>query len=542
MFSRDGVTPRDVQSARPAMQGRLALVLHAHLPFVRHPEHERFLEENWFFEAVAECYLPLLQILDGWQRDGVRARLTLSLSPTLCSMLQDELLQTRCRRHIKQLLELAEKEVVRTRLQKDCHELACAYRDRFAKLRDQYQACGADLVGEFRKFQDAGVVEIITTAATHAVLPLLAGHTPSLRAQILVARDHYRECFGRNPRGIWLPECAYTPELDPILHEADLRWFILDTHGVLHARPRPRYGMFAPIFTPGGVAAFARDPNSARQVWSRDEGYPGDDRYRDFYRDIGFDLDFDYVRPHLPTIGTRTFTGIKYHRITGRTADKELYQRADALAAVEEHVTHFLHARVEQFHKLSGIMDRPPVIVMPYDAELFGHWWHEGPEFLDLFGRRAAQAQDAFTMVTPTDYLRENPSHQAATPSPSSWGDGGHLKVWLNEKNSRLYPHLHAAQERMTELARAHPRARGQTKRALQQAARELLLAQASDWPFILTTGTSPGYAEQRFTTHLSRFLLLHEQISAGEVDEVKLREMEAKDNLFPKVNYRYWA
>ena len=194
---------RDVQSARPAMQGRLALVLHAHLPFVRHPEHERFLEENWFFEAVAECYLPLLQILDGWQRDGVRARLTLSLSPTLCSMLQDELLQTRCRRHIKQLLELAEKEVVRTRLQKDCHELACAYRDRFAKLRDQYQACGADLVGEFRKFQDAGVVEIITTAATHAVLPLLAGHTPSLRAQILVARDHYRECFGRNPRGIW---------------------------------------------------------------------------------------------------------------------------------------------------------------------------------------------------------------------------------------------------------------------------------------------------------------------------------------------------
>ena len=524
------------------MQGRLAIVLHAHLPFVRHPEHERFLEENWLFEAVTECYLPLLEILSGWQRDAVPARLTLSLSPTLCSMLRDQLLRERCLRHIEGLIELAGQEVVRTHWQGDFHTLACSYHDRFAKLRDQYLEYGADLVGAFGKLQQAGVVEIITTAATHAVLPLLAEHPPSLRAQILVARDYHRECFGQEPRGIWLPDCAYTPGLETALQETNIRWFILDTHGLLHAQPHPRYGVFAPVFTPSGVAAFGRDINSARQVWSREEGYPGDGRYRDFYRDIGFDLDLDYVKPYLPTLGTRTFTGIKYHRISGSGREKELYHRTEALAAVEEHVTHFLHARVEQFVRLGEIMDRPPVLIMPYDAELFGHWWYEGPEFLDQFVRRAVSAQDNFTLRTPTDYLREQPTNQVATPSPSSWGEGGHLGVWLNEKNADLYPPVLAVQAQMSELARRHPQATGLTARALRQAARELLLLQASDWPFILTTGTSPGYAQERFATHLARFLLLHEQLTRGSVAEVTLREIEQKDNLFPDVDYRYWA
>src|SRR5262249_38155383 len=153
-------------------------------------------------------------------------------------------------------------------------------------------------VNEFKKFQDAGLLEIITSAATHALLPLLANHEPSLRAQILVARDHYVSCFGCEPRGIWLPECAYTNGLENILKEANLRWFITETHGILRARPRPRYSIFAPILTPNGIAAFGRDQHSARQVWSRDEGYPGAQRYRDFYRDIGFDLDLDYLKPY----------------------------------------------------------------------------------------------------------------------------------------------------------------------------------------------------------------------------------------------------
>ena len=524
------------------MAGYFALILHAHLPFVRHPEHERFLEENWLFEAVTETYIPLLQLLERWQLDGLNPLLTLTLTPTLCSMLRDPLLQARYERHLNDLIALTEKEILRTHWEKPFNELAQFYRDRLGGMRDAYEACRRDLVGAFRQFQESGHLEIITSAATHALLPLLADHPPSLRAQVLVACDHYRSCFGCDPRGIWLPECAYVESLENVLQEANLRWFVTDTHGILHARPRPRYATFAPIFTPNGIAAFGRDPDCSRQVWSRHAGYPGDPRYRDFYRDIGFDLDFDYVKAHLPAPGQRGFTGIKYYRITGSSPTKEAYDRPAAIRAADEHASHFLDARLAQFRRLAEILDRPPMVVAPYDAELFGHWWYEGPEFLDFLVRKACCDQKVFELTTPEEFLRRNPTHQVATPAASSWGEGGYLGVWLNEKNEWIYPHLHVAQERMTELARRFPQPNALQERMLKQAARELLLAQSSDWPFILRTGTSPDYARKRVNEHLLRFTRIYEQLTAGQLDEEWLKQVEWRDNIFPDVNYRYWA
>jgi 1,4-alpha-glucan branching enzyme len=523
------------------MQGYLSLVLHAHLPFVRHPEREIFLEECWLFEAITETYVPLLQILEGWRRDGMNAPLTLSLSPTLCSMLNDSLLRDRYERHLNGLIELAEKEIHRTHWDRAFRELAWMYHHRFTTIRDTWHFYQRDLIGAFRRFQDENRIEIITTAATHALLPLLANHPPSLRAQILTARDHYRRCFGRDPRGIWLPECAYVEGVENFLQEANIRWFILDTHGVLYAKPRPRYGSFAPIFTPNGIAAFGRDLDSSRQVWSRHEGYPGDARYRDFYRDIGFDLDFDYVKPYLPTPEIRGFTGIKCFRITSKTGEKEIYQRAAALQAAAEHAGHFLNERVAQIQKVSAIFDRPPLVVAPYDAELFGHWWYEGPEFLDYFARKLFYDQKTVELVTPSEYLRRLPTNQIATPGASTWGEEGHLRAWLNESNEWIYPHLQVAQERMTGLARRFKKPNELRARALKQAARELLLAQSSDWPFILRAGTSPDYAKKRVKDHLLRFIALHDQLTATGVDENWLSEVESRDNIFPDVDWTYW-
>jgi len=523
------------------MDGYFSLVLHAHLPFVRHPEHERFLEENWLYEAITETYVPLLQMLEKWQREGVRAPITLTLTPTLCSMLGDPLLQARYSARLQELIDLAEREVHRTHFEKTLNALAIFYFDRFRSVQTYYEDSKRDLIGAFRRLQEAGVLEIITCAATHGLLPLLAGHPPSVRAQLLVARDHYRACFGRDARGIWLPECAYVEDLDPVLREANLRWLIVDAHGILHANPRPRYATFAPIITPNGVAAFGRDVESARQVWSRNEGYPGDPRYRDFYRDIGFDLEQDYVKPYLPGGDKRGFTGLKYYRITGGKGSKEPYDRKAAMAAVDLHAGHFLEGRIGQVKKLSGILDRPPLIVAPYDAELFGHWWYEGPEFLDLFARKAVYDQKAFLLVTPEQYLERHPMNQVAVPAASSWGEGGYWGVWLNEKSAWIYPELASAQERMTELARRFSSPDPLQHRALKQAGRELLLAQSSDWPFIIRTGTSPEYARQRITTHLCRFSSLYDQLISGRLDEQQLAAIESQDNLFPDIKPEYW-
>jgi len=523
-------------------RGYLSIVLHAHLPFVRHPEHDRFLEENWLFEAIVETYLPLIQMMDGWLRDGMDTRLTLTLSPTLCAMLTDPLLQDRFVRHLDGLIELSEREIHRTHWDRAYHPLAQMYQQRFATLRETYFHYGRNLVGAFRKFQDAGKLEIITCAATHALLPLLTNHPPSLRAQIFAARDHYRSCFGRDPQGIWLPECAYADDLDLVLREAGIRWFVIDTHGVLHARPRARYGVFSPVFTPNGVAAFGRDLESARQVWSKHEGYPGDVNYRDFYRDIGFDLDYDYVKTVMPASGSRSFTGIKYHAITGPGQEKRIYDRTAALQKAADHAQHFLETRMRQVEHLADIMDRPPLVLSPYDAELFGHWWYEGPEFLDYFVRKAVFDQRVFTLTTPMDYLRRQPTQQVCRPSASSWGEEGYWKVWLNETNEWIYPHLQVAQERMTELADRFINPGELELRALKQAGRELLLAQSSDWPFILRTGTSPSYARKRVKDHLLRFIALHEQLTTTQIDEKWLGHIESLDNPFPDLNYRHWC
>ncbi len=524
------------------MPGYIALILHAHLPFVRHPEEERFLEESWFYEAVIECYLPLLERLQAWERDRVNARLTLSLSPTLCAMLLDPLLCARCENRLNGLVELAGKEVVRTHWEPGLRRLAEFYLERFRRLRQLWVDCDRNLVGAFARLQAARRIELITCAATHAVLPLLADHPPSVRGQVRTALDQHRACFGAAPSGFWLPECAYDPALEPALLEAHVHWTVLETHGLLQGTPRPRYGVFAPVVTPAGLVVFGRDPDSARQVWSRQGGYPGDPHYRDFYRDIGFDLDFDYVRPYLPTPDHRGFTGIKYHRITGPAGATEIYDPEAAQRVARAQARHFLESRRGHLHRLEALMEQPPLLTAPFDAELFGHWWFEGLEFLDTFVREAAADPAGVQLVTPGDYLRLHRTHQLVQPAASSWGEEGYLAVWLNEKNEWIRRHLAVACERMTVLARRWPPPDELETRALRQAARELLLAQASDWPFILHTGTSPGYARRRLREHLLRFSSLYRQISQHAVDADWLARIEAVDNLFPHVEYTWWA
>ncbi len=343
------------------MQGYLALVLHAHLPYVRHPEHEHFLEEDWLYEAITETYLPLLGVLDRLAQDRVACRLTLTLSPTLISMLQDPLLVSRYARRLDQLCELGDREVVRTAKDATFAPLARYYRDRFFAARSAYHdRYHRDLVDGFRRMQDAGLVDIVTCGATHGFLPLMQLYPEAVRAQISVAAAHYRKTFGRDAAGIWLPECGYYPGVERFLADEGIRYFFVDTHGITDATPRPRFGCYAPILTPIGVAAFARDPESSAQVWSAEQGYPGDPAYRDFYRDIGWDLDWSYMRAYIQPTGDRKNVGFKYHRITGKTDQKQPYDPWAARERAAAHAGNFVFNRERQIEHLAEQMGRPP--------------------------------------------------------------------------------------------------------------------------------------------------------------------------------------
>ncbi|MDD5348867.1 MAG: DUF1957 domain-containing protein [Chthoniobacteraceae bacterium] len=527
--------------------GYLALILHAHLPYVRHPEYPEFLEEDWLFEAITETYIPLLRVLRGLAADGAPFALTMSITPPLCAMLRDPLLQERYVRYLDRAIELARHELDRTRGDGRLQELARFYLERFEACRCLFvDECGGQLLPAFAKLQEEGVLEIITCAATHGFLPLMQNFPEAVRAQVLVARDDYRECFGRDPQGIWLPECGYVAGIETVLAEANIRWFVIDSHGLMFGTPRPRYAIFAPCFTPAGPAVFARDRESSRQVWSQEDGYPGDPAYRDFYRDIGFDLPEEALAGFLPPGGPRKFSGIKYHRITGPSPEKDVYNRAWAMGAADAHAGHFLHSRQQQIGQLLENTNIDPIVVSPYDAELFGHWWFEGPEFLNLFLRKAAFDQQTFQLTTPGRFLAAHPTQQLAAPSASSWGHKGYWEVWLDESNAWIYPHLHMAASRMTELATAAAASPAPLsplmERGLRQLARELLLAQSSDWAFLMKTGTAQAYATKRTKDHILRFTRLYDQIRGRNIDENFLANCEWRDNIFPHVQWRHYV
>jgi 1,4-alpha-glucan branching enzyme len=526
-------------------KGYLQIILHAHLPYVRHPEFERFLEERWFFEAVTETYIPLIKFFDRLRAENTPFRLTLSISPTLANMMEDPLLQQRYLNHLDLSIRLAEKEIERTKHWGEIHGLSQMYRDLFCEARDVFtNRCQKRLTRVFKELSEAGCLELMTCAATHGFLPVLNSNPATVRAQIFAAVHEHQRIFGQMPKGIWVPECGYYPGLDKILAEAGLRYFIVDAHAIELSDPKPMFSVHAPLFCPTGVAAFGRNPSTSRLVWSDKVGYPGDPNYREYHRDIGYDLEQHYLEEFQYAKGVRTHTGIKYHKITGPTNDKHLYNPGKGREVAENQARDFVNRCRDQANRAAGRMPMPAVIVSPYDAELFGHWWFEGPQWIYYVLREVSKHGGDLALGTPGEYLKNHPVQQKATPAPSSWGRNGYSEHWVNPKTEWMWRPLHEAAARMSSTVE---RARQQSlskleERVLCQAGRELMLAQSSDWPFIITNGTTEQYARRRFHDHLNRCHDLLQRFEQQQIDEKVLQAFEYSDALLPELDYKLFA
>ena len=524
-------------------KGFVSFVLHAHLPFVHHPESEDYLEEQWLFEAISETYIPLLINFEKLVEEKVNFKITMSLTPPLLNMLDNKLLQKRYIKYLETHIELSKKEIQRTANNEKLNELAHYYFDRYS--HDLYffkEKNNCNIIQAFKHFQDIGVLEIITCGATHGYFPILYLTEQTVKAQIAIGVQTYEKYFGKKPRGIWLPECGYIPEADTYLKEFGIEYIITESHGILYSNPAPLYGTFAPIISPNGVIAFGRDMESSRQVWSSVNGYPGDFNYREFYRDIGYDADYEYIKPYIASNGVRVNTGIKYHRITGKTEDKDYYNIQWAKDSAEKQAGHFLDCRTNQINNISSITSNPPIILCPYDAELYGHWWYEGPYWLYILFKKIHYDDCNFKLTTPGEYIDTYPKMQIATPCRSSWGANGYSEVWLNNTNDYAHRHLHKIGKQMVELAHTYPNTKDELlKKSLNQCARELLLAQSSDWLFIITNGTMVDYAKKRIKDHIGRFTKLYHQIKNNCIDEKFVDYLTEYDCIFPEIDYNIY-
>lgn len=287
----------------------------------------------------------------------------------------------------------------------------------------------------------------------------MAQYPQAIRAQIEQGVRTYERHMGIKPRGIWLAECAYFPGLDKYLAGYGIEYFFIDSHGLWYADERPKYGVYRPVITPNNVFTFARDPESSEQVWSAQIGYPGDSRYREFYRDIGFDREHDYIRPYIDPSGVRTNTGIKYHKITSKEIPlKEgfFYDIDDAKNVAWAHAKDFVAKKEAQVDYLLNLFDGlEPIIVAPFDAELFGHWWYEGPIFLEYFMKEASRSQK-LRVVRACDVVDWIEKVQIPHLPHQAGEQAANNEVWLNGSNDWIYLHLHEMIERMTDMAKRH--------------------------------------------------------------------------------------
>ncbi|GHV75624.1 glycoside hydrolase family protein [Spirochaetia bacterium] len=527
----------------------ISVVLALHKPFVRHPEIPEAPEERWFFEALSETYLPLLEVFDRLDAEHIPFKIALSLSPTLCHMLRDEYLLERYLGYADRQIEFGLRELDRTGGSRntEIHRLALDFYHQAVDKRVLFtERYGLNILKAFDRYQRKGRVELLTTAATHAFLPLYGGYPEAIQAQIETALSSHRMFFGRNPHGFWLPELGWSPELDRYLRAYNFSYTIVDTHSLaLTDLPAScgssSRGSFFPVKTAAGVFVLARDFYACRELEEDPIACHMDGLYRDYHRDAGYELPSEEVRPFLEPDGARKATGYKYWSSGGNIYDPRKARDRAKAAAVS-----FLDARIARLNTAGDYLEGDPSVkgrpisLCAYDADRLGRFWYEGPAFLEALYREGIH-RDGLQFMNPAEYLykQDAVNFPSAMPEYSSWAVNGYGEMWLDASNDWLYRHALRSLDRMIELAERFPDGTGLKERALNQAAREILLTQCSDWPGMLYKQGNTTYARNQVEMALRNFTTIYEALGSNYISTEWLTNLERRHNLFPAVNYR---
>jgi 1,4-alpha-glucan branching enzyme len=567
--------------------GFLSFTLHAHLPYVvNHGTWPHGIE--WLHEAAAETYLPLLRVLGNLERDGIALHCNLNLSPILLEQLAHPVFKAEFPKYVERKIVAAREDEAYFTSMGEAHyaELARYWHRYFSDALSHFESLDRDIISGFRYFNDKGLIEIITCGATHGYMPLL-GTDESVRAQIRTAVSTHERYIGKHPKGIWAPECGYRPAgfwnypvsntdgspiapgfnrigVEQALSESNIDFFFVDTHLVEESARTPSpyelmrgniptpseesmtfkddRRLYQPYYVDGpytstdkrnATTVFPRDPRTGLQVWSGDHGYPGDGDYLDFHK-------------------KRWPGGHRYWAVTGSKVDmanKRPYSPQAAADRVKSHASHFVHLVWEALN--ASMNDAiPPILCSPFDAELFGHWWFEGPLWLEAVARVIHDYPTNLELTTCSHYLEHHPRAGFISMHEGSWGAEGTNHVWMNPETSWTYTHIYPAELYTREVCTAG--AWKQTdlgQRIVKQLCRELLLLESSDWQFLITTGAARDYAELRFETHNDQFNELKSIWQHFEANreicpdqQSRLDAIEVRDSIFPDIDPSFWV
>jgi 1,4-alpha-glucan branching enzyme len=558
--------------------GYWALMLHSHIPYVL--SHGKSPHgTDWLSESASECYLPLLDTCTRLERAGIPAKFTIGFTPILQEQLANDAFKAELTDYMQRQVDAGLEDQAEFRKKGVLWQAGLAYfwQQFYSQQLEIFKdRLDYSILEGFKRLQESGAIEVTTSAATHGYLALI-GLDECVRAQVELGVRTYQKHFGRQPRGFWLPECAYRPMyewkppvaqdiiptqeragVEAFLSEAGLRYFFVDTHLLRGGQPMGTYVARFPALqqlfkqflqswrgeeadrdpyqayrvpASSDLAVFARDPETTVQVWSGEHGYPGDPHYLEFHK------------KHYPNM-------LRYWRVSDHKADlgaKHSYEPYKAFEKIQAHADHFVNMLkdvLQEHHHRTG---KPGVLVSMYDTELFGHWWFEGPEWLYAVIRRLA-SEPEIQMVTFSEYLENYPPEESIFLPEGSWGEGGYHWIWLNEWTTGVWEEIYRAEATLCRLVNQYA-ADPELQPYLSQLARELLLLESSDWPFLITTWSARDYAEIRVQDHVRRFDqiagLIENLANGKQPDPEQLQTYEeslVRDAVFPDLDLGWWS
>lgn len=567
--------------------GNFVLILHTHLPYVLN--HGNWPHgSDWVCEAVAECYIPLLNSFNKLKKEGISPQATIDISPVLCEQIEHpefaKLFTDYCDVRVKMAKD-DEQFFKRTGQDPQQAHVARYWQAWYSKRKEEFLGVyKSSIVCALKQLQDDGDIEVMTCGATHGYFALL-GDDKSIRLQLKAAVENYKKHFGRNPRGIWLPECSYRPQTQwksylPVEHlqkpvlrpgiellvaQAGIEYFVIDeqmirasipvgyfkqdkertfvkstTRNAEHPfdkTPLALYNVASNAETASHTSVvFTRDQSIAMQVWSGDMGYPGDPLYLDFHK-------------------KHNRSALRYWRVTDTKADmmyKLLYVPEWAQERVNIHAFHFTQSIEKALLGNYRVTHRFATLTAPFDTELFGHWWFEGPQFIEQVLRGLHHSPYVNTVCAGHQLDIVQPNEVVSIPE-GSWGKNGHHEVWMNPDTQYMWEAIYKSEKLFSDtmLHIASSLQNKTVRRVATQAMRELMLLQASDWEFLVSTFSAKDYAEMRFFFHHSDFKRLCDIATKladsktkrlSKQEKAYLEETEQRNNIFPELDVSWWA
>lgn len=514
----------------------LLFIFHAHVPYIRHVKSNEPLEIAQFYEMLSYGLLPFLRMCNRLHADAVPFKCALVISPLLCEMLKSSTHKEQYRCYLERHIAFAEQELQQTSdkhqqtLMRGCLDFLLQNREDFTVL---YKT---DILSKITFFAEKGAIELLATSATPCFFPFYQDMPEALAAQIEQGLNSFREDFATSPSGFWLPLMGYASGLDGIIKSYGLDYTVLETQSFLFANRSPVNGIFTAAMGESGLVFLGKDTGACSEVMQPDTGFYMNPNYLDTNKDVGFDLDAQKLSSLFDVEKGRRKTGFCYRKHSG-----EPYEPAVGAAQAETDAARFLENRYRVLTEAATLLDTEPlcsVSILP--LQFLGKVWIEGMYWLESVYRKLAQMHD-MQCVVPSEYLKRMKRIQNITPFYASSLPSGYADELVNSSNDWMLPRIQKATERMIDLAGRFPDGQGLKKRTLNMAAKELLLAQSTDWPLMVDAQASAEYAIAQCAEHLDTFSNVYDSLGSGTLSADQLIAREKDYPLFQEMDYRFF-